>query len=321
MTFLSPDVIAILMLDGIFFLFGTLALVVSVQIVLRWNPASATPLQYRLQKRSYLVATIVEFLFFLKLPLFLFFIHTLDTLANVLPGAMCAAGVTTATPYGMPLFYVKILNLYLFGLWIVLHRLDMARPDMPWTRWKFAFYLLLYPFLLTEMVLEWLHFSHIDPHLIVSCCGTLFSAAKESAVSAFVSLPPTVTLGAFYGLFAAILLFGLAKRTLPLALANLLFVPVAILALIAFFSPYVYELPHHHCPFCLLQADYRYVGYPMYVALFVGTFAGIASWFVRRLGGGNWRRWVAASLAGDGLFVALVSFYPLFYYLKNGVWL
>ncbi len=321
MTLLSPDVIAILMLDGIFFLFGTLALVVSVQIVLRWNPARATPLQYRLQKRSYLVATIVEFLLFLKLPLFLFFIHTLDNLSELLPGAMCAAGVTTATLYGMPLFYVKILNLYLFGFWIVLHRLDMAWPEMPWTRWKFALYLVLFPMLVAEMVLEWLHFSHIDPHLIVSCCGTLFSAAKESAVSAFISLPPSITLGFFYGLFAAIVVFGLAKRTALLAVANLLFVPVAILALIAFFSPYVYELPHHHCPFCLLQADYHYVGYLMYAALFVGTFAGIATWFVRRLGGENWRRWVTVSLVNDALFTALVSLYPLFYYWENGVWL
>ena len=321
MTLLSPSVIGILMLDAIFLIFGLLAWIIAWQIVLKWNPSSATPLQYTLQKRSYLVATIVEFIFFLKLPLFLFYIHTLDEIATVLPGAMCAAGVTTATVYGVPLFFVKILNLYLFGLWIVLHRLDMARPDLPYTRLKFAIFLPLFLLLAVETGLEWLQFTHINPHVIVSCCGTLFSATKNTAVATFVSLPLSVTLGLFYGLFLGIVIAGWRKMTGLLAFLNLLFVPTAILSLIAFFSTYVYELPHHHCPFCLLQSDYHYIGYLIYTALFAGTFGGMAAWLVRRLGGETWRTWLYTSMAGDFLYVALVSYYPIAYYLKNGVWM
>ena len=321
MSLLSPDVIAILALDGLLLLFGLLAFGVSVQIVREWDADATTPRQYALQKRAYLVATIVEFIFYLKLPLFLYFIHTLDKLSNLLPGAMCAAGVTTATVYGIPLFAIKMVDLYLFGLWLVVHRIDMSYPEMPYTRMKFLFFALIFWSFAAEVWLEASHFGGIDPHVIVSCCGTLFSAAKSGAVSSFVSLPLPVTLGLFYGFFVLIALAWRRKAAGLSAALNLLFVPVAILSLIVFFSTYVYEMPHHHCPFCLLQGDYHFVGYTMYVSLFAGTFFGIAAWVAKRLGHEGWQKWLNLSMVGDLLYVALVSYYPLAYYLKNGVWL
>ena len=321
MTLLSPDVIAILMLDGILLLFALVALAISVQIVRKWDADATTPLQYALEKRAYLVATIIEYIFYLKLPLFLYFIYTLDLLSNILPGAMCAAGVTNATVYGMPLFVVKLLDLYLFGLWIVVHKIDMHKPDYPYTKLKFWFFIAIFPLFALEVALEALHFNGINPHVIVSCCGTLFSAAKSSAVSAFITLPIPVVLGIFYGNFLLILAARFLKRPFLTALFNLLFIPVAIVSLIAFFSTYVYEMPHHHCPFCLLQSDYHYVGYLIYTTLFAGTFFGIAAWVAKRLAYPVADRWTAWSLIGDILYVALVSYYPISFYLKNGVWL
>ncbi|BDY12423.1 hypothetical protein [Hydrogenimonas cancrithermarum] len=321
MNLLSPDVIAILLLDGILFLFALIALAISVQIVRKWDRNATTPLQYALEKRAYLVATIIEYIFYLKLPLFLYFIYTLDNLSNILPGAMCAAGVTNATVYGLPLFVVKILDLYLFGFWIVLHRIDMKKPDYPFTKMKFWFFILIFPFFTLEVVLEALHMGGINPHVIVSCCGTLFSAAKSSAVSAFITLPTPLILGLFYGNFVLIAVAWLFKRAFWTALFNLLFIPVAIVSLIAFFSTYVYEMPHHHCPFCLLQSDYHYVGYFLYTFLFGGTFYGIAAWIAEKLGYGTVRGWLNRSIVLDTLYLFVVSYYPISFYLKNGVWL
>ncbi len=45
----------------------------------------------------------------------------------------------------------------------------------------------------------------------------------------------------------------------------------AIAGIISFVSLYVYEHPHHHCPFCLLKAEYGYQGYWLYIPLFVAT--------------------------------------------------
>jgi hypothetical protein len=49
---------------------------------------------------------------------------------------------------------------------------------------------------------------------------------------------------------------------------------VAVAALISFICLYIYELPSHHCPFCILQKDYRYVGYLLYVTAIGGGIAG-----------------------------------------------
>jgi hypothetical protein len=50
---------------------------------------------------------------------------------------------------------------------------------------------------------------------------------------------------------------------------------VSLASILSFIAPYVYELPTHHCPFCLLQSEYGYVGYPLYVALLVGAVSGM----------------------------------------------
>ncbi len=321
MNLLSPGVVVLQMLDALLLFLASIALILSVSIARKWDPDATTPQQYRLEKRSYLVATVVAYIFYLKLLLFLYFIHTLDDLAALLPGAMCAAGVTDATPYGTPLFVVKILDLYLFGLWLVLHRIDTKRVDRPYTRTKFRLYLLLFPFLVLETILQFLHFGAIDPHRIVSCCGTLFSAPKTPLIGLFTTLPAPAVAGLFYLLYAAILLAWLRRSPTATAISNLLFIPVAVLSLITLFSTYIYQMPHHHCPFCLLQADYGYVGYLLYTALFGGTFFGLAAWVAEKCGDGRVRRWMVWSVALDTLYVAVVSFHPIAYYLENGVWL
>ena len=54
-------------------------------------------------------------------------------------------------------------------------------------------------------------------------------------------------------------------------------------SILSFISVYIYQLPTHHCPFCLLQQEYGYVGYPLYISLFVGGIAGmgigVLDWF------------------------------------------
>jgi len=51
---------------------------------------------------------------------------------------------------------------------------------------------------------------------------------------------------------------------------------LAVASLISFISPYFYELPTHHCPFCLLQREYRYIGYPLYLSLFLAGITGVS---------------------------------------------
>ncbi len=321
MTLLTPEVLAILILDFIFLIFSVLALFISIKIVLKWDIDKTTPLQYSLEKQSYLVATIIKYVLILKIPLFLFFVFTMDKLSNVIPGAMCAAGVVNATVYGFPLLILKIVNIYLFGFWLILHHFDMRSPNYPFTKIKFLFFIVIFFFLFAEIVLEVLMFYNIDPAKIVSCCGTLFSAAKSSSISSLMSLPHSLVVGAFYINFVLIVIFYKLKRDFWFALFNLSFLFISILSLILFFSTYIYELPTHHCPFCLLQKDYYYVGYFLYIFLFGGTFWGMANAFMKIFIKRRILLWYNLSLVLNSLYVILITLYPILFYIRNGVWL
>jgi hypothetical protein len=52
---------------------------------------------------------------------------------------------------------------------------------------------------------------------------------------------------------------------------------VALAGIIAFVSLYIYEDPRHHCPFCLLKAEYGYLGYALYLPLFAATAASLGA--------------------------------------------
>ena len=312
---LTPEVLAIFILNGIFFLFSTIALVLSIRIFRNWDMSKTTKLQYSLEKQSFLSATIIKYIFIVKLPLFLFFIFTLDKISNTLVGAMCAAGVVDATQYGMYLFILKILNLYIFGFWLVLNKADLSKEDMPFTKLKFALFIVFYFILLSELVLEALMFSSIDPSKMVSCCGTLFSSTSTSYISAIFQISNKILVGSFYFTFLILFIAYFLKNRFVYALISTVFIVISIISLISFFGTYIYELPTHHCPFCFLQKDYYYVGYLIYTTLFAGTFFGILLAFFEN------QRLFYYSIFFTILYTLVVSFYPVSYYIRNGVWL
>jgi len=49
----------------------------------------------------------------------------------------------------------------------------------------------------------------------------------------------------------------------------------ALIGILSFVSLYVYEHPHHHCPFCILKPEYDYQGYLLYIPLFAAAAAGL----------------------------------------------
>jgi len=50
---------------------------------------------------------------------------------------------------------------------------------------------------------------------------------------------------------------------------------ISLVSLISFISLYIYEMPSHHCPFCILQKEYHYIGYPLYATLLLGAVTGM----------------------------------------------
>ncbi len=318
--FLNPQILSITILDIIFLIFGTVVFFLSLQIYFKWDFNSSSPLQYKLEKQSFLNAVIIKYIFYLKLPLFLFFIFTLDSLSDVITGAMCAAGVIDATSYGMPLFILKIANIYLFGFWLLIHHIDMRYPNLEFTKLKFGYFLVIFVLFVLEIYMELALFNSIDISKMVSCCGTLYSASATSAISSIFNIDSHIFVYIFYGSYFINLLFYKIKNAYGFTLGNIVFLIISIVSLIRFFSPYIYELPTHHCPFCILQGDYYYIGYILYITLFAGTFYGMVTLISKSLDKQN-TNYFKISIIFSSLYVLIVTTYPIIYYIKNGVWL
>lgn len=312
---LNPEVLALLLINTLFTVFALIAFVLSARIVLYYKADESTSLQYKLQKEGYLASTIIKFIFLLKIPLFLFFVFTLDTLSDLITGAMCAAGVVDATVYGNYLFILKILNLYLFAFWLMLHYRESKKEIAQYTREKYAFFLVLFVLFLIEVVLEFLMFDAIELDKMVDCCGTLYSSASASYISLLFHINTPLLVGLFYANVALLYLFYRLKNSYLFALASVVFFVLALLSLIAFFGTYIYELPTHHCPFCFLQKEYYYIGYLLYALLFTSTFYGVAAVFSKQ------NRGMGYSLLCALVYTLIVSAYVLGYYFKTGVWL
>ncbi|NPA66623.1 MAG: hypothetical protein GXO11_07040 [Epsilonproteobacteria bacterium] len=313
---LNPLVLTNLLLDTIFVLLGFIAFFVSLEILLKYKPQSYTQEEFLLQKKAYLSSTIISYILTLKIPLFLFFIYTLNALAPLLKGAMCSVGVLEGSVYGIYLMIIKVIALYLFGFWIVLHKKDIASPYQAYLRLKSWYFLVIYIVLVVEYILEINYFLDLQPDALVDCCGVVFSPNKTTLIATLLSVPNYLQYGFFYFLYGVIVLGFFTQKKLLYSFATIVFIPTALISLIAYFGTYIYELPTHHCPFCLLQADYYYIGYFLYSFLFLGTFLGIAL-TLYNLG----RKIFQLSFIFITLYVIVVSCYPLFYFIKNGVWL
>ena len=128
-------------------------------------------------------------------------------------------------------------------------------------------------------------------------------------------------LGIFYILFFLNFISAYYKADLLISIFSFLFIPSTIYAIIRFFSPYIYELPTHKCPFCMLQADYYYIGYFIYALIFIGGIPGFFIFIMDLLNVKISNLWYKISMFANFILVILLTYYPINYYIKNGVWL
>jgi hypothetical protein len=251
-----------------------------IRILRRWDIQSGSELQLALERRTYLISTLLAYTFGLQLFSLFLFVFTVDHLHTLFVGAMCAAGSLFVNGYGYPALILKIVTFLLAGLWLILNYADNRGYDYPLIRKKYFFLIAIAPFIITEMALQWNYFLRLNPDVITSCCGSLFSTDTGRIASEIASLPSIPMKIAFYLTVVSTVLSGiyfyLKNRGgyLFAFLSGSTFL-VSTLSIISFISLYYYELPTHHCPFCILQKEYGYVGYPLYLSLLVGTVSGM----------------------------------------------
>ncbi len=253
------------------------------KIIDGWDLQSGSERQLALEKKTYLVSTLMTYAFGFQILSFFLLVYVADDLHRLFVGAMCAAGTLNVNEYGYPAVVLKVWNCLLAGVWLILNHSDNQASDYPLIRRKYMLLLVIVPFLLYETEELWSYFLNLKANAITSCCGSLFSAEQKGVAAGLAALPVKPMMAAFFGIMALTLASGAfyllrGKGGKLFAVAGSLAFPVSVAALIAFISLYFYELPTHHCPFCILQREYHYIGYLIYVTAMGGGIAAAGSW-------------------------------------------
>src|SRR5512138_3037406 len=105
---LHPGIIALV---SVSFLITGLVLYSSffaVRIIRRWDIRSGSELQLALERRTYLISTMLSYVLAFQAGSLFLYIYTADSLHSAFVGAMCAAGTLNVDPYGYPTFILKI---------------------------------------------------------------------------------------------------------------------------------------------------------------------------------------------------------------------
>ena len=277
---LHPGILALMLSSLLVSIVMLYACYWAAVILCRWELASGSELQLALERRTYLISTIIGYAFSVQILSLFLFVYVADGLAPLLVGAMCAAGTLSANAFGYPVLLLKMANCTLAGLWMVLNRADNRGYDYPLIRRKYLLLLFASPLILAEGMLQALFFLTLRPDIITSCCGALFSGGSNALTSDIAAVPGIPMMAGFYPIqlatiVAALTVFRTGRGVYVLTVLSAVAVLVSIISIISFISPYFYELPSHRCPFCLLQREYGHIGFILYPLVFLAGIAGI----------------------------------------------
>jgi hypothetical protein len=257
----------------------------SVQVLRHWDTASGHARQIAMERRTYLVSTALAFVMVLELASLMLFVFNADKMAVMFVGAMCAVGTLNVNAYGMPALILKIIVFFSAAVWLVINHVDAKGRDYPLTRFKYAFLLALAPVMVAAAALQLAYFLNLNADVITSCCSKLFTPETTGIDARLSAADPKLALWLFGGGVAAMLALAVTARrhgrfALIYAIAGAGFFGLSIVAIVSVISSYIYEQPHHHCPFCILKPEYDYIGYGLYLPLFAGTAFALAAGFL-----------------------------------------
>lgn len=291
--FLNAWSLSLVLCSIIVLFLGSNAARTGVRVLRHWDPASDSNLQISLENETWLASTLVEYALAVQGLSLLLFLLAADCYSQVIAGAMCATGSLTANAYGMPTLYVKIFGVFFYGFWILLHQLDIRSEHYPLVRIKYIYLLLLIPLVLVDISLQTLYIANLDPDIITSCCAVVFNEAAGEGSNLIGTLSQVVMLPLYYGTMLCLALTALFMTgRLPLgkylvygkagwlsycyAAGWLWFLVLSLMVITAVISSYIYAMPFHRCPFCIIKPEYGYIGMFIYLALICGAFFGIS---------------------------------------------
>ena len=273
---LSPAIMALVGVSVVVTLLMLLAATFAIRVLRFWDISSGSERQLKLERGTYLISTILTYAFVAEIVSLLLFIYNAEEMSSQFVGAMCATGVINLNGYGWPTLFLKVAIFFSGAAWLMLNALDNKGYDYPLVKIKYALLLFIVPLMVAEMVVQLLYFLNMDPDVITSCCGALFTPESEGVAAEVSAVKPATAMIALIISGVATLLSGswylLKQRggSLYAGVSAISFV-VALVAIVSCVALYIYEHPHHHCPFCILKPGHDFMGYYLYIPLFVAT--------------------------------------------------
>ncbi len=325
---LHPGTLSLILGSAIVLVMVTYGCWIGLQILRRWDFSSSSEGQLDLERKTSLVSTLAAYALGFQAVSTLLYLYTVDDIHSLFVGAMCATGSLNAAPGGWAVLAVKSAALFLSLIWIAFNHFDQRAGDYPIVRFKYAALLVLAPLVAADLALLVRYFTGLEPEVITSCCGALFSEGGTGVASEVASLPVVPMLWLFYATVAAFLAAALVcvvgrARGSRYALAgiSMALLAVVLASIVSFLSLYVYELPTHHCPFDMLQRQYGFIGYPIYLTLLAAVYFGLLPGLfqpLRRIPSLSGLiaaaepRWLTWALVSVLAFVAIASWPVLF---------
>ena len=314
---LNPAIMALVMVSIVVCAMLLVASGFAIRVLCYWDIGSGSERQLGLERQTYLISTLLIWAFSFTLMSLLLFVYNAESMSGQFVGAMCATGVLNVNVWGWPTLFVKVAVFFAAAVWLTLNYLDNQGYDYPLIRQKYFLLLAIVPLVVAEFVLQLLYFGDMDVAVITSCCGTLFSSQAEGMAAEVSALPPKPMMLLFSLVGIMVITWGirvaLRRRGAQLFawLASAAFV-IGLMSVVSFIALYIYEHPHHHCPFCILKSGHGYVGYTLYVPLFIATASALSLGTVASLG-----KTPSLTLAVDRLLMRLgwlaVAGFTLFY--------
>ncbi len=282
--FLNPWSLALTLCSLVILVLGAVAGKTAVRVLRFWEPGSDSNRQIKLENEIWLSSTLVAYGLGFQIITLILFVLAADQFCQVIVGAMCATGALLANSYGMPALLVKLFGVFFYGFWILIHQLDIRSEHYPLVRIKYLALLLLLPLLVLDATLQTLYIAGIKPDIITSCCAVVFSDSTGGSTNLMTGYSQQGLLIAFIGSIVGLMAMGLvllrrwqAWLVGLYAAGWLWFFGLSLVVITTVISSYVYAMPYHKCPFCILKPEYHYFGFALYGTLIPATFFGASA--------------------------------------------
>lgn len=235
------------------------AAVVGFRVARGWNADCGIEERHELEKRVYLVITLMAVGLSLRLVLVPLWFLTLSSLIPHVPGAMCLVGVHMLdAPWSFVASSLKIVVPLVYGYWLVLNALDRRVASQPLMRLKLLLLVPVAVLLLVESGLDFHVLASVEPRS-VSCCSSLFDMPKSELARA-VSSSNSLWTWMFAGLGMSAMGLSIVVIRQPTLLWRTFLVAAASGTIVTFplalhskLSTVLLHAPFHHCLFCVIQ--------------------------------------------------------------------